>query len=502
MVAAMERNSFRTKVRRAVARRKMIKPGELVLVACSGGADSVALLHVLIELREEMGFNLALAHFHHGLRKSADADAALVRELAKHRGIPFFGGKRNVRAFARRRGLNLEESGRMLRYDFLKKTAARVGASKIATGHTLDDQAETVLIRLFRGSGPRGLGGIAPVSEEGIIRPLLEVRRREIEVYLGREKIAFRTDETNLDRRFLRNRIRHDLLPHLEKRFDPEIIPKLGRLADILREEDALLETFVNRKAARLLDRAGGRIRLNVARLSRLPAGLARRLIRAFIEAAKGDLRRISFDHVEILLKLKEGQVAVLPGGLAVVREGGWIIRSADRPKRSAAQRTFSHSWDGRTELVIPETGGRFVGRFIRGSKLKRPGYDDSRRCYLDAGCLEFPLAVRGRREGDRYRPLGAPGRKKLKEIFRQKSVPRSERGRRAVFLSGGDIVWVEGLPVAEAFKVTPRTGRIFLIERGRSGARSRRRGEPRAGGCNFLFRRCGRPSSAGWARH
>ena len=485
MATRMEQDLIKAKVRRTIAERRMARPGETVLVACSGGADSVALLHLLRALAEEIGFSLAVAHFHHGLRPNADLDAAFVRDLAKRSGLPFVFGRRDVRAYAARRRLNLEEAGRILRYEFLKKAAVRTGAVRIATGHTLDDQAETVLIRLFRGSGPRGLAGIAPAGEEGIIRPLLGVRRREIEAYLRREKNSFRTDETNRDRRFLRNRIRHKLIPFLEKNFEPAIVPKLGLLAEILREEDDYLEAVARKDGARLISKGGPRPRLNAALLARFHPALARRVVRIFIVALRGDLRRISFEDVERLRRLREGQAAVLPGGLVLIRDGGWIFQRAEGSKKSRPAAEFSRRWDGRGTLLLPETGGRFSGRIIQMAKSKNPAFDDSRRCSSDADRLKFPLLVRNRRDGDRYRPFGAPGRKKLKELFREQGVPISERGRRAVFVSDDAIVWVEGLPVAEAFKVGPETRRIFLIEKKgyKSAARFRRRAGPRAGG-------------------
>jgi tRNA(Ile)-lysidine synthase len=461
----MAPSSFVSAVRRTVLREGMIKPGERVLVACSGGADSVALLDVLLGLRDELGFEVAVAHFNHGLRKRAGADASFVRKLAERLGVKFDQGKGDVGAYARRRGLNQEEAGRTLRYAFLRRAARRAGATKIATGHTLDDQAETVLLRLFRGTGRRGLGGIDPVSKDGVIRPLLEVRRADVEAHLGRKKIPFRTDESNRDTRFLRNRVRSELIPWLERRFEPRVVSMLGRLADILRREEGLLETALARKMARLVLREGAAARLDAVRLARLPAGSARRAVRAFLEALRGSLRRITFEDVEKIRTLKPGRSAPLPGGPTVTREGGWIFRSDGRPARPAA-RPFSRRWDGWNELFIPETGVRFIGRFLSGSKTKRPDFDDSRRSLLAADRLEFPLVVRSRREGDRYRPLGAPGRKKLKEIFRAKGVSPAERDRRAVFLSDGEIVWVEGLPVAEAFKSAPGGSRVFWVER------------------------------------
>jgi tRNA(Ile)-lysidine synthase len=458
-----------SKVRRTIARRGMIKPGETILVACSGGADSTALLYTLHEIRGDCDCRLAVAHFDHSLRAASGRDAVFVHGLAADLELPFYLEKQDVRAGARARGLNLEEAARLLRYDFLRRTAASIGAGKIATGHTLDDQAETVLMRLLRGSGPRGLSGIAPVIEDTIIRPLIDARRSEIETYLRIRGIAHLEDETNQDRRYRRNDIRHRLLPYIKKYFEPAIVEKLGRLADVLIEEDRALDVQVQTILPRLIEGAGLRARLNAAGAAKLPAGLARRGVRAFVELHKGDLRRISFEDIENIRRLAEGKTCVLPGGIRLSREGDWIRRStatSGMPVGKKVPRGFRRRWDGAAPIRINSSGAVFSGRIARKGPALKFRFDDTRRVYLDADRLVFPLVVRSRREGDRYHPLGAPGRKKLTDLFREKGIPVGERGRRAVFVSGGEIAWVEGLPAAESFKIGSSTRRVFVIEK------------------------------------
>jgi len=459
-------SEFVSKIRRTIVRHGMVKPGETVLVACSGGADSTALLHVLNDLQEGLSLHLAVAHFDHGLRAASGRDARFVHELAADLGLPFYLEKRDVRDVARGRRLNLEEAGRLLRYDFLRRMAAEIGAAKIATGHTLDDQAETVLMRLLRGSGPRGLGGIAPIVEAAVIRPLIGVRRKEITAFLRARNIAHREDETNRDCMYLRNNVRHRLIPYLERNFEPAIVEKLGRLAEVLAGEDRALDVHVRRILPGLVTGEGLNSCLNADALALLPVGLSRRCIRAFVEIQKGDLLRITFGDVENVRNLAEGKIAVLPGGIRMIREGLWIRRGTARSPRKRAAKGFQYRWEGDVPLAIAETRTVFSARIVPNGLILDPPFDDARRAWLDADRLVFPLVVRSPRGGDRYRPLGAPGRQKINELFRARGVPPAGRGRRPVFESGGEIVWVEGLPVADPYKIGPATRRLFLIEK------------------------------------
>ncbi len=460
-------------VRAAIVRDRLIRKGTRVLVACSGGSDSVALLHILAELGPEMGFDVATAHFNHRLRAAADADERFVRRAARDLGPPIVVGRRDVRAYARRRKRNIEEAARELRYAFLERSARRLKADVIATGHTLNDQAETLLMRLLRGSGPRGLSGIFPSVGGRIVRPLLGVSRAEIRAYCRARGLSFREDETNRDRRFLRNRIRMDLIPYLERRFEPRALRALGRTARVLRDEDAALEPPTRRAAKRLVRGSGRSVELDAAGLARLPAGLGRRVVRAYFEKLRGGLRRLTFEDVEAVRTLSEGAVRVLPGGLR-------LRRTADRIKIGPVPRaplparpTYSYAWDGRIRLTVPES--RFVFRGRRSRKRPRAAdFDDRSRAFCDADSLRFPLTVGSRKGGDRYRPLGAPGTKKLKEILRAKAVSAALRVSLPIIRSAGEIVWAPGLPVAEKFKVSRETRTVFAIEatpaaRGRS---------------------------------
>ncbi|MCJ7589648.1 MAG: tRNA lysidine(34) synthetase TilS [Candidatus Aminicenantes bacterium] len=449
--------------RKTIECRGLVRPGDRILIAFSGGPDSTALLSLFLAVRGELRLKLALAHFNHRLRPAAREDEAFARLTAKKLNLPIAVGSGNVRAYAARRRMNLEEAGRELRYAFFKNAAKKLGADKIATGHTADDQAETVLMRLLRGTGLRGLGGIRPLAEGGVIRPLLEIERKDIARWLAAQRLDFRTDESNLDLRFFRNRIRHEVLPLL-KRIEPKAVSQLGRLALILQDEEDLRTGPEGER---------GRSSLDAESLSRLPKALARRAVRGFLARLAGSTRGFTFNDVEAVLALAEGKVLTLRGGLNLRRDKGLI---AVKPPAVDKAR-FRYLWDGRGVLKIKETGLAIKGRILEFRGTLPAPFDDPSRAFLDADKLEFPLLVRNREEGDRFRPLGAPGSKKLKEILRAKGIPADERDRLPVILTGTcskarnverppRIVWMPGLPVGDAFKVGRASNRILWIER------------------------------------
>lgn len=443
-----------------VDRHGMLRPGDRVLVAYSGGVDSSALLGLLLDLRKERPFEIVVGHFNHQLRAAAVADEEFVAEVARRNSLPLEVGREDVRRFARDRRMNLEEAARQLRYDFLNSAARRIGCRRIATGHTLSDQTETVLMRLMRGSGLRGLCGIYPLVEGGIIRPLLSLKREDILKFLEDSGTAYRLDESNSDRRFLRNRIRIELLPLIREKYEAGIESHIDRLTSILREEEAFMEQVVREKSAEMLVRSDGIWTLSHSRVKNLDIALQRRLVREFLRRIKGNLRRVSLEDVERVLRMREGDVFTFKEGISLERENDIIRRAARVENRSG----YSLIWRGEDTLEIESPDLRFVSRTLS----RKPGpedYDDRKRVWLDSGKASFPLQVRSRRPGDRYRPLGAPGGRKIKEVMREKGIPREIRTRLPIFVSRGEIIWSPGLPVGEAFKVDEDTREVICIE-------------------------------------
>ncbi|MFC2166560.1 tRNA lysidine(34) synthetase TilS [Acidobacteriota bacterium] len=447
------------KVKETIRRHELFSREEKILIAFSGGIDSTALLHLFRELQEDWPLTLALGHFNHKLRPNAESEELFVRNIAEKLAVPLYVSSEDVRSYADRHKLNIEEAGRNLRYDFLKDTAKNFGFSKIATGHTMNDQAETFFMRLFRGSGLSGLSGIYPLVDNLIIRPLLYTTREEILAYLTSIKAEFQIDESNSDNRFLRNRIRGEFLPYIQNEFDPHVISRIGKVSALFQEEELVLENLVEEKAGKAIQRKEDAIYLDLNILSTLPRGLARRMVRKFFKEIKGDLRKISFADIESVLVLAEGKEYSLTKDCLLRREQNRIFCL------QSGLVTFSYEqfWTGENSLVIEDLDMSFSGIKLPGVPEDWAFNNDIGAC-LDLEKLQFPLVVRSRREGDRYQPFGSPGRKKLKEIMRAKRIPLQERNKRPVFLSAGEIVWIVGLPIAEKFKTGPDTKGIFCI--------------------------------------
>lgn len=322
----------------------MLSGGEAVVVAVSGGPDSMALLHLLRRLQDELRLRLRVAHVDHGIHRASAAHAAFVRRTAEAWGLPVSVRRVRATAAARRHRVTLEEAARMLRYAALAEVARRARASRIAVAHTADDQVETVLLWMLRGAAADGLAGMPPVrAHDGlrVIRPLFDLSRDEVLGYLAAERVPYRTDPTNRLRRPLRNRIRHDLLPRLAG-YNPGIRGVLRRLATQVADDAALLDTLACRAATSVVRRMSGGLAIDAARFRGLPIGLQRRVAaRAFV-AAGGNIRALAFVHIERLREMasrgRPGERADLPG-VRAVRRGGVLGLSRVR-RRSPARRS------------------------------------------------------------------------------------------------------------------------------------------------------------------
>ncbi len=434
------------KFKETVRKNSLISRGDRILVAFSGGPDSTVLLHFLFLFTEELDYSLGVAHFNHGLRGEADQEEEFCRRRAREYDLPFFSAKEDVRGFARERGLNLEEAGRLLRYEFLDRLARKEGYNKIATGHTLSDQAETLLYRMLRGAGVSGLSGIPLLREGRYIRPLLNVSRREIMDFLKRVGIPFLEDPSNQDLSFDRNWLRHQLLPVLKERF-PGIEETLAREADILYHENLWIESLVE---GGVEERLRGR-RLKVEDWNSLPLGFKRRVLRGFLRKMRGDLRRINFDHIDHLVNLKPGEEYYIPGGERVLRQSRYFFYLGKIP--------------GYRELYleIPRPGEYEVEGLWKIKLREWEGNADfSARAVAYISEAELPLVVRNWRPGDKYTPLGSGSPRKISSMFNAEGIPGPLRKFIPVFEKGGEVIWVYSLPVAENFKFT---GKGFVVE-------------------------------------
>lgn len=457
----MRKHKIYFKFLKTIKTYNLFQENDHVLVAFSGGPDSSALLHLLLEFSKEFPLKIELAHFNHKLRgKESDEDEEFVRKEAEKLGLPIHVGSDDVKEYAKKRKINLEEAGSILRYKFLKEKAKEIGANKIALGHTMNDQAETFLMRILRGSGLKGLSSIFPVKDETFVRPLIEIKREEIEDYLKYKGIPSRLDSSNLSLKLLRNRIRFELIPYLEERFGKRLVEHLSKSAQLIREEDEINRIVEQEKYKELLSRDDG-LKLNLKELKNFPVPLQRRIVRRFIEEIKGNLRRVGFYHIELVRSLGKGKEASIPGKIVLRREGDWLIEKKGKPEK----KDYMLIWEIGSPLEIPEAGIRLKAKVIDFSGKEKLEFDDQRRAFIDFEKIRFPLIVRNRREGDLFRPIGSPGKKKISEVFRQRGVLPEERDRLPLIISGNEIVWSPRIPVSESFKVTGETKKILILE-------------------------------------
>ena len=435
----------------------MLRGGEAVLVAVSGGSDSVALLDVLGALRESLGLTLTVVHVHHGLRPEADAEAEGVRRLCERLGVACHVERVTVRRAPPWDGLEAES--RRARHAALERVARVVGAARIATGHTADDQAETVLMRLLQGAGPRGLGGIAPVRGP-LIRPLIETRRPAIEEYLGGRGLTWAEDPSNRDVRFLRNRIRHDLLPFMAELTGASVVEALGRSAAAARAAVADLEERARAELARLATRDGAGWSLDVGALAEGPIELAAEVLRQ-AAALLGETRPLRGPAQRALRRLlgeAPPRRAARLGRLAVERSGRRL-----RVGPVALPALVARVWPVPGALALPEInarlGARIVARTGDYTVPRAPG-----RAAFDADALPSALAVRARRRGDVFSPFGAPALRRLKSFLIDAGVPRWQRPRTPLVEAGGEIIWVAGVRRGSIAPVTATTTRVLEL--------------------------------------
>ncbi len=483
---------------------RMLSAGNRVGVAVSGGADSVALLRLLVRLRDELGITLAVVHFDHALRGAeSEADAAFVAELATTFKLEFAIGREDVRAEAARQGWNLEDAARRLRYAFFDHVVHEGKATHIAVAHTADDQAETLLGHLMRGTGPTGLAGIYPAAG-AIVRPLLGTRRESLRDYLRANGQTWREDSTNRDVRRTRARIREQLLPVIEANFSAEIVGHLGELARLAREEGNFWDALVEDRFQALARREGDDVRVAARDMLaplelQMAAGqnrasrkcnefgplrmLTERLVRRLYEEVRGDRRELSANHVEQVMRLASGSSSghrvELPGGITVRRTFGELIycrgevarRNTDdgtAKQASAYEYTVSLPLRRTATVSIPELGKCFRLKVIDWPVTESDTSKDANA--LDADLLRSPLILRNWRPGDAYRPHGRRHERKLKSMFLAGRVPSGERAAWPVLESDGRVIWAHGMPAAEDFRAKENTRAGVVIEEAAEG--------------------------------
>jgi tRNA(Ile)-lysidine synthase len=456
-----------------INRHDMLVPGDRVLVGVSGGADSVALLHLMLAMKPVLDLELAVAHLNHGLRaKASDQDARFVEKLADKLGLQCYCDKI---ALDTRKG-SIEERARSARYAYFNRLLTQHDFTKLALGHQADDNAEATLLHILRGSGIRGLSGIPPKRDK-IIRPLIEVRRADITAYLSVHRISYVEDASNTDLRFRRNRIRHQLIPLLQDHYNPNITAALNRMAGLCRDEQNWLNSILQPQLekARIASEPA-RLELRADILIKLPHAVQRRLIRMAMRKWMGNLRRLGVDHIEAVIELLHrndtGCRLSLPQKVTVERtmDGLQFVNDSTMLENRVLQAPkFQYSVpypkDEVLTIHIPEADSYLNLSTESASSSDMNRMSRGNTVWFDLDMLSFPLIVRSVEPGDRLAPFGMPGTQKVKKVLIDRKIPRNQRGCIPIVAQGDTILWIAGIRRAAAAPISVNTKRVLRIE-------------------------------------
>ncbi len=447
-------------VAETISRYNMFERGDTVGVAVSGGADSVCLLHVLLELAPRWALRLRVLHLNHCLRgRESIEDARFVREMAVRLGLDVDVQETAVGLLQAESGENLEQLARRIRRQFFRERLEAGLVNRVALGHTRSDQAETVLFRILRGCGTTGLAGILPVTGEGVVRPLLEVHHQAVERFLQKRNIPWREDASNRDPAFARNRIRHHLLPALTESWNPSLTDSLAHMATLVQDEEQYWDQEIARVASRVLLRRGPALLLAASDLRSLELPIARRLLRRAIRDAKGDLLGIEFKHIEGILRLawqSGGEGGIEIPGLDLRRSFDWIRLAPKGTEPVDRDCSFHLDLTVPGKVLLPGAGTILAVEISEDPRASLRGLDRDR--------LPGRLAVRNWRPGDRYRPLGHAYPVNCKTLFQKHKVPSWERQYWPMVVHGETIVWARLFGPALDYAANPLTRQILTI--------------------------------------
>jgi len=450
------------KVKNFIQHNNLIIAGDCIVTGVSGGPDSIALLYILNEIKEELAFRLVAVHVNHSLRDQADHEEAFVRRCCLEWQIPFYVQKVDVRAYAEKSKISVEEAGRECRYKFFRKIKQKVAGTRVATAHHQDDNAETVLFHVLRGTGIKGLRGIMPVSGD-LIRPLLGVNKEQILNFLTKQGLSFCLDHTNFDSRYTRNRIRNILIPQIKKQYNPNIVSVLNQLASIAREENDYLEKQSVKAWNRVVEsETDDAVIINLPRLRLMHFALQSRIIMLALAKVRGSTGWKMADAQKLIsLSGKEGssKKIILRKGLEGRKEYEQLIITT----RKQQEKSFCHLITGPGTLVIPETGEAYEVYLCSAPELKNIGQNFT---VVDYDLVKKPLYLRSRRPGDIFYPAGAPGKKKIKDYFIDIKLPLKKRDMVPLLASEQQVYAVVGFRVSQLAVVTEKTRRAMAIRK------------------------------------
>ena len=441
-----------------ISRHRLIAAGDLVVVGVSGGPDSVALLHMLLQMRESTGFQVHAAHLHHGLRAEADQDQDLVEAICQEWQVPLSARRVDVAHMARKEKMSVEEAGRTARYRFLEDLRQELGGQKIATAHHRGDQAETVLLHLIQGTGALGLQGILPLRDR-IIRPLLDLTKTEITDYLNFYGLPYRIDSSNFDNNYLRNRIRWELLPLLEEKFNPGMVDVLCRLAAVMKEENHYWDEQLRKVMAEIVKEGeNAPLVARVEIIRQMPLSMQRRLMHRILRQV--GCERVTWDDVDRVIDLmsREGSDRRVP-----VSGGKWVRKSYDVLEfgiEEPATTGFCYELHVPGRIEIKEAGLSVSARLLS----EKPLVKNDKTAVFDWGSLKKPLFIRSRRPGDTFRPVGLGGSQRLKKYLIDKKIPQADRDRIGILAADDEIYWVIGHRQDERGRVTQETKQFLEV--------------------------------------
>jgi tRNA(Ile)-lysidine synthase len=456
-------------IKRAIDCHHLVEKGDRLIVGVSGGVDSMVLLHLLNTCREAFDLSLIVAHVNHGLRPVESAkEAELVQKEAARLGLPFEYGQFNVKEFQIKGGLSPQDAARRVRFHFFDDLLQRHHAQKIALGHHADDQVETFLLRLIRGSGLQGLKGMLPIRDGKVIRPLLGVWEEEIQSFAMEKKIPFLSDSSNLKRDYLRNRIRLALIPLMEREYQPNFKEILLRTSNILREEDDYLEKGAEAAYQKVVREERETLSFKFSEYQSLHQAIQWRVIRKIlgriydrgVAVEEGEWS----DVHEMHRKLHQSS----PSFLLELPRGAWVEKRYDAVLLGKGKVKPFLPFD--VELISPgRTFIREIGKEVVIEETDRDKFKNYRgplnTALMDYGSLQFPLRMRNFRPGDRFYPLGAKGTQKLKNFFIDHKIPKFERPKVPLLVSGEMIAWIVGYRIDERVKITEKTRKVLAVK-------------------------------------
>lgn len=454
------------KVKKTIEKHKLLKKGDHVIVGVSGGPDSISLLYILFSLKKEFQLALSVVHINHLLRgKDSDEDEVYVREYCKSLEIPFYSYRINVKKLSQELGITDEEAGRKARYDTFYKVVKEVSANKIAIAQNMNDQAETLLMRLTRGSGLDGLSGIDYIRDDIIIRPLLDITRKEIELFCQNNQLQPRIDKTNSKAIYTRNKIRLELIPYLKENFNSNMVYHLWKTAKILQEDRDFIQKKVDDVYQQSAIESCDKIHLNKNILRTQHPSIKKRMI--LKAAGKLDVHKdIGTVHLDNILKLLESDKTSsgldLPEDLKVQIEYENIVFSKRIKNDLYSSFYYPIKWG--KDINIEELNAILKSKIVEDNKSMTISKDKYIKCF-DYEKIAQPLIIRTRRKGDFFSPLGMKGSKKLKDFFIDEKVPRDVRNQIPLVCCGSDIVWIIGYRISEKYKVDKKTKKRLILE-------------------------------------